>query len=51
MHECSAHGKRPALASFVGRAEEDFELREDWTTTQHVRELACFCSGSIEKTY
>ena len=42
MHECSVHGKRPALTSFVGRAEENFELREDSTTTQNVRELAWF---------
>ena len=34
MHECSVHGKRPALTSFVGR--------EDCTTTQNVRELASF---------
>ena len=42
MHECSVHGKRPALTSFVGRAEENFELRKDSTTTQNVRELAWF---------
>ena len=48
MHECSVHGKRPALTSFVGRAEEDFELREDSTTTQ---KWHGFCSGSLEKTY
>ena len=45
MHECRVHGKRPALTaltSFVGRAEEDFECREDCTTTQNVRELAWF---------
>ena len=40
MHMCSVHGKGPALASFVGGAEEDCELREDPTTTQNVRELA-----------
>ena len=42
MHECSVHGKRPALTSFVGRAEENFECRDDCTTTQNVRELAWF---------
>ena len=38
----SVHGKRSALTSFVGRAEENFELSEDSTTTQNVRELALF---------
>ena len=43
MHIALVHElKRPALTSFVGRAEENFELREDCTTTQHVRELAWF---------
>ena len=42
MHECSVHGKRPALTSFIGRAEENFECRDDCTTTQNVRELAWF---------
>jgi len=42
MHECSVHGKHPALTSFVGRAEENFELRKDSTTTQNVSELAWF---------
>ena len=42
MHECSVHGKRPALTPFVGRAEENFECREDCTTTQNVRGLALF---------
>ena len=35
-------GKGPALTSFVGGAEENFELRQDPTTTQNVRELARF---------
>ena len=35
-------GKGPALTSFVGGAEENFELRENPTTTQNVRELATF---------
>ena len=35
-------GKGPALTSFVGGAEENFELRENLTTTQNVRELATF---------
>ena len=35
-------GKRPALTSFVGGAEENFECREDCTTTQNVRDLAWF---------
>lgn len=42
MHGCSVHGKRPALTSFIGRAEENFECRDDCTTTQNVRELAWF---------
>ena len=42
MHDCSVHDKRPTLTSFVGRAEENFECREDFTTTQNVRELAWF---------
>ena len=43
MHIALVHElKRPALTSFVGGAEENFELREDCTTTQHVRELAWF---------
>ena len=51
MHECSVHGKRPALTSVVGRAEEnfDFELRKDSTTTQNVRELASFLLRLIRK--
>ena len=49
MHECSVHGKRPALTSFVGRAEENFELRKDSTTTQNVRELAWFLLRLIRK--
>ena len=51
MHECSVHGKRPALTSVVGRAEEnfDFELRKDSTTTQNVRELAWFLLRLIRK--
>ena len=36
------HGKGPALTSFVAGAEENFELREDLTTTQNVRELVWF---------
>ena len=42
MHECSVDGKGPALTSFVGGAEENFELRQDPTATQNVRELARF---------
>ena len=43
MHIALVHElKRPALTSFVGRAEVIFELREDCTTTQYVRELAWF---------
>ena len=42
MHECSVHGKRPAVTSFVGRTEENLECREDCTTTHNVRELAWF---------
>ena len=42
MHMCSVHGKGPALASFIGGAEENFDLRKDPTTTQNVRELARF---------
>ncbi|CAH3124025.1 unnamed protein product [Porites lobata] len=49
MHECSVHGKRPALTSFVGRAEENFELRNDSTKTQNVRELAWFLLRLIRK--
>ena len=49
MHECSVHGKRPALTSFVGRAEENFELRHDSTKTQNVRELAWFLLRLIRK--
>ena len=49
MHECSVHGKRPALTSFVGRAEEDFELREDSTTTHNLREQAWFLLKLIRK--
>ena len=40
MYKCNVHGKGPALTSFVGGAEENFELRQDPTTTQNVRELA-----------
>ena len=49
MDECSVHGKRPALTSFVGRAEENFELRNDSTKTQNVRELAWFLLRLIRK--
>jgi len=49
MHECSVHGKRPALTSFVRTAEENFELREDSTTTQNIRELAWFLLRLIRK--
>ena len=43
MHIALVHElKRPALTSFVGRAEVNFELRENCTTTEHVRELAWF---------
>ena len=49
MHECSVYGKRPALTSFVGRAEENFEIRKDSTTTQNVRELAWFLLRLIRK--
>ena len=34
---------------FVGRAEENFELRKDSTTTQNVRELAWFLLRLISK--
>ena len=49
MHECSVHGKRPALTSFLRRAEDGFELREDSTTTQNIRELAWFLLRLIKK--
>ena len=42
-------GKGPALTSFVGGAEENFELRENPTTTQNVRELATFLLGLNRK--